>query len=190
MAAPERKAYIGLDCEMVGLAGGRSALAQVTLVDDAGRVIYSAYVRPPVGARIADYRTEFSGITPEILHNPRNPSFARVQSDVAALIRGKIVVGHALENDFRALRLTHPPEDVRNTTKIPIYMRVGPSGRLQPRKLKDLALEFLGREIQTRGHDAGEDAAAAMALFRRTRRQRRARRGLTSKSSSLRVKIL
>ncbi len=170
------KELIGLDCEMVGLAGGRSALAQVTLVDAEGRIVYTAYVRPPAGARIFDYRTEFSGITPEILHDPHNPSFARVQADVAALIRGKIVVGHALENDFRALRLAHPPEDIRNTTKMPSYMRVGASGRLQPRKLKDLALEFLGRAIQTRGHDAGEDAAAAMALFLRARATRRRRR--------------
>ena len=37
--------------------------------------------------------------------------------EVAALMKGKLVVGHAVHNDFKALMLDHPPAMTRDTAK-------------------------------------------------------------------------
>jgi hypothetical protein len=66
-----------------------------------------------------------------------------------------IVVGHSIMNDFRVLRLQHPAHLVRDTTR-----------SYGHRKLQKLALEVLGRRIQQFVHEAGEDARAALDLYK------------------------
>lgn len=51
----------------VGEKGKSSALARVSIVNFYGEVILNKYVKPT--REITDYRTEFSGITPELLVN-------------------------------------------------------------------------------------------------------------------------
>jgi RNA exonuclease 4 len=161
----EEKQYVGLDCEMVGIdPRSTSVLAEVVLVNWNGDVIYHSYVAPP--APVTNYRTQYSGIVAGVLESEGRP-FRQVQAEVARLIRGKIVVGHGLINDFKALQLAHPPDMIRDTTLHPAFMKPNPrTGTLNPQKLSKLALEYLGITIQQGTHDPAEDARTAMALFR------------------------
>ena len=160
-AGPEGQTAVALDCEMVGV-GRASVLAEVVVVDETGAVLYHAYVRPP--GPVTDYRTAVSGITANVLET-QGQSFTKVQKAVAELLKGKILVGHALINDLKALRLTHPTADIRDSAEVPGFKTMGKFGILQPQKLQTLAAQFLGRRIQEGAHDPAEDARTAMDLY-------------------------
>jgi len=169
MTVMEKSLYVGLDCEMVGVGDGgkRSALARVTLVDFDGRVIYDEHVRPR--ERITDFRTWVSGVKAK--HLKAALSLKECILQVADLVKGKIIVGHALKNDLQVLMLQHPVAMIRDTARYRAYMRSHgkEGGKLRPRRLKDLALDFLGMEIQEGKHDSADDARAAMLLYRAQR---------------------
>lgn len=155
---------IGMDCEMVGVSsvGNRSALGRVTLVNQWGNVIYDEYVRPV--ERVVDFRTKISGIRPQ--HLKKAKDFRVVQKEVAELIKGRILVGHALRNDFKALLLGHQKQDIRDTSEYKHFLREGRS-----RALRNLATEVLGVEIQNGEHCPIEDARAAMMLYLKHRKE-------------------
>ena len=155
--------YIAIDCEMVGVGptpDKESVLARVSIVNYHGKQLYDSFVLPKES--VTDYRTYVSGITPQLLRSAR--TFETVQADVAKLMDGKIIVGHALGHDLAALLLGHPKRDIRDTSKYPGYRAVS-KGRTP--SLKRLAKEILGVEIQGGEHSSIEDARAAMALFQR-----------------------
>ena len=158
--------YAALDCEMVGVGPGgvRSALSQVVVVDWLGRVLLNSFVRPP--EPVTDYRTHVSGCTAALLRDA--PPLAAVQAQVAALLRGKVLVGHGLKNDLRALLLSHPSSQVRDTAlHRPFQWRSG-EGKWNPKKLKHLVHQQLSLDIQREGvaHEPAEDARAALALYK------------------------
>lgn len=111
--SPEEARYVALDCEMVGVGpgGARSVLALVVVVDWAGRVLLCEHVRPQ--EPVTDYRTHVSGVT--VAHLRSGAAFADVQRRVAALLAGRILVGHGLRNDLKVLMLDHPWTHVRDT---------------------------------------------------------------------------
>ena len=150
--------YVGLDCEMVGVGsdGKRSVLARVTLVNSEGSCLYDKHVA--VGEAITDFRTNVSGIRPRDLRYAT--AFKAVQREVHDIIRGRIVVGHALKNDFKALLLDHPRHSIRDTA---VYKPLRPLNRAVA--LRKLASEQLDVEIQTGEHSPLEDARAAMCLY-------------------------
>ncbi|KAI1502363.1 ribonuclease H-like domain-containing protein [Biscogniauxia marginata] len=156
--------YVALDCEMVGLApdGFADALARVSMVDFHGRQVYDSYVRPRPGERVSDYRTAITGIAAGTLRGARN--FDAVQAEIAALLRGRVLVGHDLRHDLAALRLRHPRAEVRDTARFAGY-RALTRGRWPA--LRVLARDVLGLEIQAAEHSSVEDARVAMLLFRR-----------------------
>lgn len=166
---PDEASIVALDCEMVGVGPGglRSALAQVVMVDYFGRPIFSTYVR--VAETVTDFRTAVSGVRPEHLRDA--PPFAVVQQKVAALVRGKMVVGHALRNDMRALLLSHPWRNTRDTALYKPFCRRARGGHMKPRRLKHLVKQHLGMDIQTGEHAPEEDARAALALYKLFRRE-------------------
>ena len=47
-----------------------------------------------------------SGIRPADLVDA--PEFIEVQAEVAEIIKGRVIVGHALSHDFKVLFLDHP----------------------------------------------------------------------------------
>lgn len=154
--------YVGMDCEMVGVGdGGReSALARVSIVDFHGRQVYDSFVRPK--ERVADWRTAVSGVSAKDMPSAR--TFGEVQSQVAELVKGRIVVGHDLRHDMQALMLDHPLKLVRDTARYSGFKKYG-HGRKPA--LRNLAREILGVEIQKGQHSSIEDARVAMLLFRR-----------------------
>ena len=151
----------------VGEGGIRSALAQVVIVDWAGRVLYMRYVRAQ--EPVTDYRTHVSGIKPEHLAPGSAVDFPTVQREVAALVKGKIIVGHGLDNDLKCLMLSHPRRLIRDTAKYRPFCWVNKQGRHKPRRLKHLTQQHLGVVIQEGEHEPAEDARAALALYRAKR---------------------
>jgi RNA exonuclease 4 len=92
---------VAMDCEMVGVSQGtKSALGRVTLVNKWGNVLYDEFVRPV--EHVVDFRTSISGIRPRDLRKAKD--FRVAQTKVAELIKGKILVGHALHNDLKVCR--------------------------------------------------------------------------------------
>jgi RNA exonuclease 4 len=165
------QAYVALDCEMVGVGPGglRSALSQVVAVDWLGRVLLNRYVKP--SEAVTDYRTHVSGCTPALLRGA--PALAPVQAEVAALLAGKVLVGHGLKNDLRALLLSHPAASTRDTALYrPFQWRSG-DGKWNPKRLKHLVRQHLQLDIQREGaaHEPAEDARAALALYKQHRRE-------------------
>ncbi|KAK1416744.1 hypothetical protein QVD17_25860 [Tagetes erecta] len=155
---------IAMDCEMVGVSplGNKSALGRVTLVNKWGNVIYDEHVRPV--ERVVDFRTQISGIRPRDLKKAKD--FRVVQKEVAEMIKGKILVGHALRNDLKALLLSHPKKDIRDTAEYQPFLKDGRS-----KALKHLAAEVLGVKIQNGEHCPIEDARAAMMLYVKKKRE-------------------
>lgn len=147
---------LAIDCEMVECNHSRSVLARVSIVNLFGYTILDKYVAPPT--KVTDYRTRWSGIRPKDLINAS--SFESVQKEVADIIKGRIVVGHAVHNDFTVLKLTHPPQDVRDTS---IYYKYLFEGKTP--SLKRLTEKLLGIKIQSGSHDSVQDAQATMRLF-------------------------
>ncbi|TKY49142.1 RNA exonuclease 4 [Spatholobus suberectus] len=154
---------VAMDCEMVGVGqGNKSALGRVTLVNKWGNVIYDEFVRPI--ERVVDFRTKISGIRPRDLRKAMD--FWTAQKKVAELMNGRILVGHALSNDLKALLLSHPKKDTRDTSEYQPFLKS--SSR---RALRHLAAEHLGVKIQTGEHCPIEDARAAMLLYQRNKKE-------------------
>ncbi|KAL7487142.1 hypothetical protein ACHAW6_012739 [Cyclotella cf. meneghiniana] len=175
---PEQKShYIGLDAEMVGILDKhgrqRSALARITLVDWNGETLFDSYVR--VAQPVVDYRTFVSGIAPRHLQSDLALPPLEVRRIVGEWIHGRVVVGHGLKNDFKALGLSHPWYLTRDSARYQPFMKAPApdslTGEYTAKKLKTLALDKLGMIIQREGeaHDPVEDAVAAMELYKKHR---------------------
>ncbi|KAG9326223.1 hypothetical protein KVV02_001107 [Mortierella alpina] len=154
--------YVGIDCEMVGVGpeGEQSALARVSIVNYYGVTILDLYVRPM--ERVTDFRTAVSGITPK--HLLTAVEFKDAQKQVADVIEDKIVVGHAVHNDFKALLLDHPQRLIRDTSR---YTPFRALAKGKTPSLKKLALEILGVKIQDGSHSSVEDARITILLYRK-----------------------
>lgn len=155
--------YIAIDCEMVGVGpnGTESILARVSIVNWHGAVLLDTFVKPR--ERVTDYRTWVSGVRPENLYEA--PSFESVQTDVAKLIKGRVLIGHAIHNDLKALLLSHPRPLIRDTASNKFCRELA---NTKFPSLKKLVLLRLGIDIQKQGseHCPVEDARATMALYR------------------------
>jgi hypothetical protein len=176
---------VAIDCEMVGVGPIRndgtteSALAQVSIVDVNGTIIYNSYVIPPGGKNsITNYRTRYSGITEKIINslNTAKHSYEIVKEEVFKRLQNKIIVGHHLSNDFAVLDYNPLANNniIWDTAEIDEFKQTHSRYGRVPRKLKDLAAE-IGNNIQLepndlndpKGHSPVEDARASMNLYRR-----------------------
>ncbi len=171
LSPDEKRRYVAVDCEMVGVGpeGKKSALARVSVVDWHGSVLLDTFVRVP--ERVTDFRTRVSGVRPRDISAASAGAVDHGEARLAVgeLLKGKVLVGHALRNDLSVLMLSHPRADVRDTARYAPFMRPSGSGggKMRPRKLRDLVLENLGRRIQVEGesHCSVDDATATMELF-------------------------
>jgi DNA polymerase III epsilon subunit-like protein len=113
---------IAIDCEMVGtgVTGGSSVLARCSIVNSHGHVLLDKYGRPK--ERVTDFRTSVSGIRPKNLREAER--FEDIQKDVAALLTGRILIGHAVHHDLKVLMLSHPHSDIRDTSKYKLFRQL------------------------------------------------------------------
>ncbi|KAK9448099.1 uncharacterized protein V1518DRAFT_419649 [Limtongia smithiae] len=150
----------GLDCEMVMTTHG-SELARMTVVDWESNIVLDELVQPQHA--ITDYLTQYSGISGSLLKDVHT-SLADAQRKILEIVGAQdVLVGHSLENDFRALQLHHG----RVVDTAVIYDH--PRGPPAKPSLKWLAQKFLSREIQKQtvvGHDSAEDARTCVDLLR------------------------
>ncbi|KAM7003222.1 apoptosis-enhancing nuclease [Tautogolabrus adspersus] len=157
---------VALDCEMVGTGPGGccSELARCSILDYHGNVLYDKYVRP--SQPVTDYRTRWSGIRRHHLCNAT--PFPQAREEILSILKGKVVVGHSIYNDFEALDMLHPPHMVRDTITTGLLSRLAGFPRQRCASLKILANKLLNRKIQVgrRGHCSVEDARAALDLYK------------------------
>lgn len=161
---------VALDCEMVGVAGNargmvEDALCRVSVVKLCGQDAYQTVLDTWVHIErdIVDYRSAITGLGAKSFRKKSNVSFDQARAMVASLIAGKIVVGHALWNDFKVLKLEHPKWLVRDTA---LYEKLRPPWRahLLP-SLNLLARCWLGSTCQAGVHDSVTDATTALQLY-------------------------
>ena len=146
---------LAVDCEMIETESQKHALARCCLVSWDECCVLDAYVAP--GAPVVDYLTRFSGIRAHDLVGA--PPFEVVQARVAAMIEGRVLIGHGLHNDLRALSLRHPAELTVDTAELDW-------GEGRAINLKALSLDVLGLTIQRGGHSPHEDALASLLLLK------------------------
>lgn len=161
IAEGDHDGVYALDCEM-SYTGLGLEVTKVTLVGSDGQLAYEKFVRP--AAKIIDYNTRFSGITKKDLSakNGTVLTLAEVQEDLLKLISADtILIGHALENDLRVLKIIH------NTiidTSICFPHFNGPGFK---HSLRTLTQQYLKRTIQDsdKGHSSFEDSRACLELM-------------------------
>jgi RNA exonuclease 4 len=152
---------------MVEVAGspGSNALCRVSLVQFAGmKVCVDTWVE--VEGKVTNFRTAITGVDANAYAQKRKVPFSEARAMVQAAIKNKIVVGHALWNDFAALQITHPVERVRDTA---LNKSLRPPWRSNPLpSLRLLANFWLNKEVhgQAQEHDSVEDASTALLLYK------------------------
>ncbi|KAL2406779.1 putative exonuclease [Exophiala dermatitidis] len=150
-----------VDCEMVLTEDDKHSLARISVVDWHGKTVMDKYVKPALP--IKNYFTQYSGITPQHLENVTTTLEDIQQELLGFLGKDSVLLGHSLESDLNALKLTHP--FIVDTSIIYPH----PRGLPLRSSLKFLANKYLKREIQKAGadgHDSVEDARAVLDLVR------------------------
>ncbi|KAH3683570.1 hypothetical protein WICPIJ_005466, partial [Wickerhamomyces pijperi] len=153
--------YLAIDCEFVGIGieGTEDALARVSIVNFHGYCVYDKFVKPQ--EKVVDWRTWVSGVRPSDMADAI--SFKQAQIEVDELLKGKVLVGHAVQHDLDALFLSHPKSMIRDTSKHANYRKIS-KGKTPG--LKKLVAHFLKKEIQSGEHSSVEDARATMELYK------------------------
>ncbi|KAI8940386.1 hypothetical protein NX059_004077 [Plenodomus lindquistii] len=151
---------LSIDCEMCKAENDQLVLTRISLMNWDGTVALDKLVKPEVA--IKDYLTQWSGITAAMLQDVTT-TLPDIQKELLKLITPRtILVGHSLNSDLNAMKLTHP---FLVDTGI-LYPH--PRGPPYKQSLKWLAQKYLKREVQkgASGHDSVEDARTCLDLVK------------------------
>jgi len=158
--------YLAIDCEMVGVGieGKESVLARVSIVNSRCECVYDKFVKS--AEKVVDYRTHVSGVRASDLQH--GSDYATVQKEVSEMLKGRVVVGHAVQNDFKVLMLSHPAKDTRDTSKYKPFRTLLKTKRPALKRLVD---EILHQEIQKGEHSSVVDAQMTMKLYKKFKKE-------------------
>lgn len=67
---------------------------------------------------------------------------------ILKLLAGKVVIGHAVHNDFKVLGYSHPPALTRDTARIPLLNAKAGLALTECASLKRLTKAIFNRDIQ------------------------------------------
>lgn len=163
---PPPDLIVALDCEFVGVhPKNTSALGRCSIVNFDGNVIFDVFVRPD--ATIVDYRTRWSGIRKRNMRDAI--PFQLAQQQIRDILQGKIVVGHAVFNDFKVMQIQHEGKYIRDTSGYKPLRALASKSVTTPMSLKNLAQVLLGRNIQQNEHCSVEDSRATLDLYKLVR---------------------
>ncbi|XP_038209838.1 exonuclease GOR-like isoform X2 [Zerene cesonia] len=177
-ARSPRGGIYAIDTEMCYTTAGLE-LASIAVIAADGRLVYRSLVKP--SSPVVDHNTRFSGIRPRDLARATK-TLRDVQNDILGFVgNDTILIGHALENDLRALKLLHSA--VVDTCALYPHSRGFPLRR----SLRALSQELLGRSVQrsSSGHSPLEDARAAMDLVLLKVHEERAQRNRVTNQLSI-----
>ena len=147
----------------------RPLVGRLSFTNYYGEIIYDVfayYTHPPPLVTMLPPRSLGLGVYwPDI--KPKNGArpIEEVEQNVRDIIRGAIVVGHAIHNDIGVLSqgMFDEVAGTRDTQQYSAYREYG--GRMGP-KLSVLTSEVLGRMIQGAEHSSAEDGIATMDLYK------------------------
>jgi len=148
-----------LDCEMCVTELNRSEITRVTLITEDGSVLIDSFVKPI--NKITDYVTCYSGVAEESLKNVSTQLTDIQEAFRRILPPDAILCAHSIENDLKALRMSHP-----------YCIDVGSAYKMHSKKcrssLRALMYYYFNEKIQSSGmgHCSYEDAWAALRLLK------------------------
>jgi len=164
-ASTKGKLVLGLDCEMVYAKDDNNALARATVVSVSEQLM-NAYVRRDTDT-VLDFRTPISGVEAHhLLEENGAVPFEEVQAQVlACLSPDTILVGHALQNDLKALKIMHT-----KVVDTALLFKVQGKTDWQKHKLRSL-VQLMTSKVATlqsfnpdMPHDSRQDAEWALQL--------------------------
>ncbi|KFY27956.1 hypothetical protein V493_03187 [Pseudogymnoascus sp. VKM F-4281 (FW-2241)] len=176
---------IAIDCEMMRSNIGQ-VLGRVSVVNYDREIVFDTFVCYPLPIIITNTDEKFSGIDWDDIepHNGAQP-FPEVQAQLLELLRSRIVIGHDIEKDLRAISMDLPLQilqlervalrfspivfdiKTRDTQKYSMYRQYANRGAHQGPSLKNLAVKVLGRQIKQGRMSSVEDAVATMEVYRK-----------------------
>ncbi|KAG7337988.1 hypothetical protein IV203_020640 [Nitzschia inconspicua] len=146
------------------------AVARVTLINWDNETILDTFVKVPVP--VTDFYD--TGIKPEQIstESPHAKSFASVRQTVESTLKGKILIGHEVENHLMMLGLTHPWTDTRDSAKFFQALLVQ-ANSCPPPSLEFLCKERLQRTLPPLGHAERpmQNCIAALDLYKKNRKE-------------------